>query len=665
MQKFQSVCPFCGTGCSLTLYVENNDIVKVEPNKNAPSNKGMACVKGLSSHEFVKNKERLKKPLIKKNNKFVEFSWDEAIRYVAKNLKQIIKKHGGNSIGILNSSKCTNEENFLMYELASKVLKSPNVDQCARLCHMPSGIAYSKMFGISAMSCSYSDFEKAKAIMICGANPAVQHPIIFNHILNAKRKGVKLIVVDPRKSKTAKSADIHVEIEEGKDDAFYIAICKYLIKNNLIDKEMLRRTKDYDFFIEELKPFGDINELCEYAGVNPNLVEEIGQLIGNNKTIFINGLGLTESAGCVTNVELVGCMALLTGNIGKEGTGVAPLRGQCNVQGASDIQAYYNKKLKYDKNGFPYFEKKFNTALSSTEMVEGILTGQIKALYIMGENPAMSHPNLKLNYKAFKKAEFIVVQDIFMTETAKFADVVLPAASFAEKDGTFTNSERRVQLLEKAVSYNGIEDWKIICMIAKAMGNKKDFNYKNTKQIWDKLRKKIDIYSEITYKKIKQNYGVQFPATKKSEKVLYKSYFYHKEGKAIFPSIRIYPPSMIRNKNFPFRLITAGTLEHFQTGTMSRHCQTLTKINNEPFVNINPKDAKRLKIKDNTMVEITAPNKQKIKAKAKITNDVKENYLFMPVHFNEAKVNLLTSEKLIDISKTPEYKGIIVKIKKI
>jgi len=673
MKKVHSICPFCGTGCSLFLHVDNGKIIKVEGNKESQANRGQLCVKGMYCYQFVQHKDRLKKPLIKKNGKFVEVEWNEAISFVADNFKRILKKHGSKSIGVFNSSKCTNEENYLMYEFATKVLKTQNVDQCARLCHMPSGIAYSKMFGIGAMSCSYKDLLKAKTIMICGANPAEQHPIIFNWIMEAKRNGTKVIVIDPRKTKTAKQADIHVGIEEGKDDAFYIALCKYLIKNRMIDKNMIKRTEDYDFFVEELRPLGDVDALCDYAGVDVKYVKEICDLI-QDKTVFINGLGLTESAGCVTNVELVGCLALLTGNIGKEGAGVAPLRGQSNVQGTSDIQVMYFRKLKNDaKTKACYFEKKFDGSLSSTEMIEGILTDQIKCLYIMGENPAMSHPNLRNNFKAFEKVDFMVVQDIFLTETAEFADVVLPGACFAEKDGTFTNAERRVQLLEKAVSYAGKPDWEIICALGKAMGDKNNFNYKNTKEIWKQIRKNISLYSGITYEAMKNNYGVQFPCFSMkcgndkvcNESRMYENYFYRKSKKALFPAVRIYPPSIKANDKFPYRMITGGVLQQFQTGTMSRHCDKLNKLANEPFIGIHAEDAKELNVKDGDLLELSAPNGESIRAKARISDEVKRKYVFVPVNFKEARVNMLTSEKLIDVSKTPEYKGAIINVKKI
>lgn len=674
MDKHYSVCPYCGTGCSMVLYVDSNKIIKVEGNKDSPVNRGMLCIKGSTVNEFVQHPDRLKKPLIRKDGRLVEVEWGEAIRYVAKSFKRVLNEHGPRSFSILNSARCTNEENFLMYELANKVLKTQNIDQCARLCHMPSGIAYSKMFGIGAMSASYQNLEKSKVIMICGANPAEQHPIIFSWIMSAKKKGAKIIVIDPRRSSTAKQADIYISIEEGKDDAFFIALCKYLVQNGMVDWKMLERCEDYEFFLEELKPLGNIKELCEYCNVDEKYVKEICDLISKGPTTFINGLGLTESAGCVTNVELVGCLALLTGNIGKEGAGVAPLRGQNNVQGATDMQTMYYRKLRFDgKTKACYLDKIFDRSLSSTEMMEAALNGQVKCMYIMGENIAMSHPNASMTIEALKALDFLVVQDIFMTETAEFAHAVLPGASFAEKTGTFTNAERRVQLIHEAVRPIGKPDWEIICLIARAMENKKDFSYKHPKEIFENIKKHIDLYSGLTYEAMEKFHGVQFPCFRIregkqifcNEDMLYKSFFYRKSGKAIFPAVSIYPPSMKTNGDFPFRLITAGVLAQYQTGTMTRRCKTLNKIINESFVGVNAEDAKEMGIKTGDMLEISAPNGKSITAKAKISDEVKRRYVFMPVNFWESRVNMLTSEKLIDISKTPEYKGAIVNIKKV
>ncbi|MEA3378005.1 MAG: molybdopterin-dependent oxidoreductase [Nanoarchaeota archaeon] len=655
MKKIISVCPFCGTGCSIELSVKNNEIVKVEGNKKG-WNKGQTCIKGLACHEFVMHKDRLDKPLIKIGRTFKEVSWSRALNFIAENFK----KYKGSEMGIFNSAKCTNEENFLMYELASE-LGIYNIDQCARLCHMPSGIAYSRMFGIGAMSCSYDDILQASTIMICGANPAEEHPVIFNQILKAKKNGAKIIVVDPRKSKTAQFADIYVNIPEGKDDALYVALCKYLIKNHLIDKNMLKRTENYDFFKEDLVSLGSISKLSNYCGIKENIIGKIAKLI-KKKTIFINGLGLTESAGCITNVVLLGSLALLTGNIGKPGCGVAPLRGKCNVQGASDIQNQYYSKLKSTKKN-SFLEKNYSLGLTSTEMIGGILKDQIKCLYILRENPLLSHPDLTKVVKAFKKIPFLVVQDIFMTETAKYADVILPGTSFAEKSGTFTNAERRIQLLNKAISFKGKPDWQIICGLGKIF-NEKKFQYNTVQEVWNKLKNKIPLYSGITFSKLKMN-NYKYPCHKNSEKRLYAKWFYTRSSKAIFQPVNITPPTIRISKKFPFRLLTVGILSHFRSGTLSRRCSMLSKITNSPYILISKKDAKQYTIKNGDIVKVTGTNGKSIKVQSKISSEAGLGCLILPLHFKEARVNLLTSDKLLDESKTPEFKGAVVNIKKI
>lgn len=647
MPKTNTICPFCGVGCGIILEHDSKKITSLQGNKQSKVNHGMLCIKGLSAHQFVNHKDRLKNPLIRKEGRLVKASWEEALVLISKKLTQIKEEHGPQSIGVFTSAKCTNEENFLAHRLASEVLNTNNIDQCARLCHSATAISLKGLLGNGSCTASFDDLEETEAIMLVGCNPLEQHPMIMPHITKAMSKGAKLIVIDPRKTLTAQKADLFIQLKPGRDDGFLYGVSKYILENNLYDKKFTsKRTENFNSFKQELSVL-DLKGIAEYAGVSQETLKQVAELISSKKTMFLHGMGLTQSHDGVQNVNALVALSLLTGNIGKKGAGLLPLRGQNNVQGASDI-------------GSMFFPGKIAKGLTSVEMIEAILTKEIKAMYIIGENPGLSHPNLKDTRKALKKIPFLVVQDIFPTETTKYAHVVLPGVSYAEKSGTYTNAERRVQLINKAISPVGkaLPDWKIICLIAKNLGGK-GFNYASPKQIFEALTKKIKGYQGITHEKLK-NEGLFWP---KGKRVLYEKGFDTKSGKALFPSIEVSPPMDCLSESCPLELITGRKLAHFQTGTLSKRCPTLVKALPKPFAEINPLDAEKRGIKDGDRIEVYS-ERGKVKLSSKITDDIPEGIVFIPFHFKEAAVNLLTPLLLDPVSKTPEYKASKVNIRK-
>ena len=525
MKNILTVCPYCGTGCNLYLKVLNGMVVGVMSSVSSPVNKGHLCVKGWNTWEFIHHSERLKKPLIKVKGKFKETSWTVALNVVATNFKKIKKKYGADSLGIWGSARCTNEMNYLAQKLARAVLGTNNVDHCARTCHSPTVAGLVRAFGSGAMTNSYDEIPAALGIFAIGSNAPEAHPIIWWRIRTAKDNGAKIIVADPRKTMMAEIADIHLQHYPGTDIPLLNAMMNVIIKEDLHDKAFIKKcTKGF----EELRSIVQ-KYTPEYAqkitGVSSDLIKKAARLYAGLKPLSnIYTLGITEHIVGTENVMSVANLAMLTANIGRASSGVNPLRGQNNVQGACDMAALPNVYPGYQKVDNDDIRKKFEKAwkvklspkpgLTISDMIIQARTGKVKAMYIIGEDPMRSDPNINQVKKALEKLEFLVVQEIFMNKTAEFADVILPGASFAEKNGTFTNSERRIQRVRKAIEPLGHcrPDWKIICDISNRMGYR--MKYKDTDQVMDEIASLTPIYAGISFKRVDKN-GLQWPCLDK------------------------------------------------------------------------------------------------------------------------------------------------------
>jgi len=675
--KILSVCPYCGVGCGVELEVENGKIIKVNPQKDHPVNKGRLCIKGATLLDVVNHPDRLKYPMIKRNGKFERISWDEALDLIAKEFTRIRDTYGKNSIGTFASTKCTNEENYVIQKFARVVIGNNNIDNCTRLCHASTVTGLYEILGKSAMTNSYEDLAESDCILAFGVNPVATQPIGFDAMLNLKKHGGKLIVIDVRKSETAEKADIFVQINPNTDVALAAGMLKIILEEKLEKRDFIKeRTTGFEELLKSLEKF-DLKKVSEITGVKEEVIREVALLYGRaEKAAILFGMGITQQTNGVENVLALTDLVLVTGNFGKPGSGINPLRGCNNVQGSCDVGALPNvypgysslteeTRKKFEKlwkvKGLP-----MSKGLTETEIVEGI-PERIIGMYIIGDNAVMSLPNSNRVKKNLENLGFLVVQDIFMNETAKLAHIVLPAADFAEKTGTSTNSERRVQMVNKAVDApeEAKEDWLIVKLLAERMGFEEQFNYNSSEGIFKEIRKAVPQYSGITYKKL-GNKGIQWPCNKnnpKGTKFLYEKDFGYPGKKAVFYPLSFVGPQEL-NHVYPFNLISYRQLEHFNTGVMTRKAETLNKIKPEPFVEISKEDAEELKINDGEKIKLESPFGE-VEIKAKISERVKKGLVAIPNHFSEAVVNKVIGPFLDPVSKIPAFKFCNVKIVKL
>ena len=677
MKKTLTTCPYCGTGCMFYLVAgDDGTLVGVEPSKEHVVAKGQLCVKGWNAHHFVNHPDRLTQPLIRKNGKMEPASWDEALDIVAGRLKEIQAANGSDSAAFFSSAKTTNEENYLMMKLARAVFKTNNVDHCARLCHSSTVLGLAATFGSGAMTNSISCTEEADCILVTGSNTTEQHPLIGSRIIeNVTKKGAKLIVADNRRIRLARLADIHVRCKNGTDVAFLNGIMNVIIAEGLEDKEFIKsRTENYEELEKVIAAFTP-EKAAEICGITPQEIVDIARMFASaNKAMIVYSMGMTQHTHGVDNVKSCANLAMLTGNVGVSGTGVNPLRGQNNVQGACDMGALNGVYSGYQKvieaAAREKFEKTWGVenlpdkpGLTVTTAIDAAADGNLKALYIMGENPMMSDPDQNHVRKALEKLEFIVVQDIFPTPTSEYADVILPAASYAEKDGTFTSTERRVQRVRKAIEPLGGSraDWEILCDVAQRAGYD-GMKYNSAGEIMDEIAEVTPIYGGISYERIDKA-GLQWPCPDKAHPgtaVLHSGKF--ARGRGMFSPAGYRPSAELPDEDYPFVLSTGRCYFHFHTGTMTRRSQLLDREERFPYVEVSPEDAGKLGITDRSWTYVTT-RRGEVKSMAHVTDVVKKGVLFMPFHFEEAPANLLTINALDPVAKIPEYKVCAAKIR--
>ncbi|MFX0063284.1 MAG: formate dehydrogenase subunit alpha [Candidatus Hermodarchaeota archaeon] len=698
MKEILTTCVYCGVGCNMYLQVDNNRVVGVTPVKNHPVSQGKLCIKGYRMSEFVHHPDRLIKPLIRDNKKdpFREASWDEALDLVAKKLVEIKNKNGPGGLGFFSSAKLTNEENYVMQKLSRAVFKTNNVDHCARLCHASTVVGLAKSFGSGAMTNSINEVLDADCILISGSNTTEQHPVMGAKIYEAVQNGAKLIVVDCRTIQLAEYANYHLKQRPGTDVAWLNSFMHVIIEKGLEDKDFIENhTVDYDklkalVMQDKYKP----ENTEKITGIPARDLREAAIMYAKSKnSSFIYSMGITQHTTGVDNVNSVANLQLLTGNIGRDGTGVNPLRGQNNVQGACDLGALVNVFSGYqavtDPNNRAKMAKAWNISademddkigLTIVEMINAAHDGKIKSLYIMGENPIMSDPNANHVREALAKEElFLVVQDIFMTETAQLANVVLPGVSVAEKDGTFTSTERRVQRVRKAIEPIGDsrQDWWIIGEIAKRAGYD-GLTYSEPKEIMDEITETTPIYGGLIYDRLEE-WGLCWPCPDKSHpgtKYLYKdgNFSQKPNNRAIFWPIEFKEPTEIPDDEYPMVLTTGRLLFHWHTGTMTRRSETLNREYPHPFVEINPADYSKIIGIPKDKVREGYQHAQKVRVSTRrgaieliplVTSKITENTVFIPFHFHEAPANVLTNDALDPQAKIPEYKACACKIEKI
>ncbi|WP_424359548.1 formate dehydrogenase subunit alpha [Methanocella sp. MCL-LM] len=677
LKLVSTICPYCGCGCGINLVEKDGKVVGVEPWKRHPVNEGKLCPKGNFAHEFIHRNDRLTTPLIKKDGKFVPASWDEAISLVASKFKEINSQFGPESMACFASARVTNEENFVMQKFARVALKTPNIDHCARLCHGTSVAGLAKTLGSGAMTNTIKDIADAKLLFIIGTNTFEDHPLIGRRIVQAKERGAKIIVCDPRFNITAKQADIFVQHRSGTDVALLNAMMYTILTEGLENKEFIKaRTKDFETIKAEIMKCSP--EWAEpITGVPADTIKKIARMYATSgASSILFSMGITQHACGTDNVVSVSNLALMCGMIGKPGTGINPLRGQNNVQGACDMGCLPNVVSGYQAVINDELRKKYAAAwgvadlpnkvgLTIVEVMNAIDAGKVKSLYIMGENPMVSDPDINHVKHALQSVNFLVVQDIFMTETAELAHVVLPAAAYAEKEGTFTSTERRVQLLKKVVTPPGQakEDWEIICAIAKKMGVA-GFDFKSAGEIFEEVRKVTPQYAGMTWERLKKPEALHWPCPATDHPgtpILHTVKFTHPDGLGIFFPVSFKPPAEVPDAEYPLLLTTGRMIFHYHTGSMTRRSATLDSEVKTGFVEINPVDAKALGVKMGDKVKV-ASRRGEIEIAAKVTPNIMKGIIFIPFHFHECSANILTNPALDPFAKMPELKACAAKI---
>ncbi len=678
MSRILTTCIYCGCGCGLYLETENGRVVGSYPSGKHPVSRSALCVKGWNSYEFVNKLDRLKTPLIRRNGGLEEAGWEEALELIAGKLSGIKEETGPDSLAFLSSAKTTNEENFLMMKLARAVFKTNNVDHCARLCHASTVVGLKATFGSGAMTNSIGEFEGADCFLVTGSDTTEQHPLIGSRIINAVRdRGAKLIVVDPRKIELTKHAALHLRQDNGTDVAWINGMMNVIIAEGLYDKEFVEgRTEKFDELrklVEDYPP----ERVEEITKVPAEFLIEAARLYARSpRAMIVYSMGITQHTTGVDNVKSLANLAMLTGNVGKESTGVNPLRGQNNVQGACDLGALPNVFSGYqsvsDEAARERFEKAWGVSnlpstpgLTVTEIFHRALEGKVRGVYIMGENPVISDPDANHLRSALEKLDLLVVQDIFLSDTARYADVVLPAAGFAEKDGTFTNTERRVQKIRRAIDPPGEArpDWRILGDVAARCGYG-GMVYDHPSRVMDEIAELTPIYGGMSYDRL-EPFGLQWPCPDGDHPgtpFLHQGAF--AKGKGTFMPCPYLAPAELPDEVYNFTLSTGRVYWHWHTGTMTRRTSTLEREAPSAYVEIHPRDAERLRLKPGEMVKVSS-RRGEIEISVRITKKVKEGSVFIPFHFREAAANVLTNPAVDPVAKIPEYKVCAVKIEKI
>ncbi len=677
VEKVQTTCPYCGVGCQMNLHIKDNKVIKITGTEDVAPNFGSLCVKGRFGYDFINRPERLSAPLIKEGGSLRNASWDEALSLVAKRLGDIKSQYGPDSIGIFSSAKITNEENYIAQKFARAVVGTNNVDHCARLCHASTVAGLAAAFGSGAMTNSIADIEKSELILVTGSNTTEAHPIISSYIKRAVELGrTNLIVIDPRKIELTKFATLWLRQNLGTDVAWANGMMHVIISEALYDKKYVEdRTEGFDELQKTVEKY-DPEFVSKITGIPADDIIKAARMYANSQpaSIFF-AMGITQHTTGTDNVKSMANLAMLCGNVGVPGGGVNPLRGQNNVQGACDFGALPNVFSGYQPVGDPTVREKMEKAwgvkglpetlgLTITEMVTGAAQGKLKALYIIGENPLVSDPDINHVEPALKNLDLLVVQDIFLSDTAQIADIVLPSASFAEKNGTFTNTERRVQLVRKAIDPPGKakQDWEIICDLSNRMGY--PMEYIDSKAIMEEMNSVTPSYAGISSSRLEKG-GLHWPCPTPDHPgtpILHVDKF--TRGRGHFHAIEYIPPAEVPDDDYPLYLTTGRVLYHFHTRTMTMQSEGLNERAPECFVEISAQDARDYNIKQGDLVRVSS-RRGEIQAMATVSDRAKKGTLFIPFHFAKAAANRLTNPALDPIAKIPEFKVCAIRIEKV
>jgi formate dehydrogenase major subunit len=689
-RKVDSVCPYCGVGCLLTYHVKDDKILRVE-GRDGPANFSRLCVKGRYGFDYVNHPQRLMKPLIRKqgvpkglnehfdpsdpSKMFREASWEEAMQFAVGGLKTIKNESGGAGLAGFGSAKGSNEEAYLFQKLVRAGFGINNVDHCTRLCHASSVAALLEGIGSGAVSNQVEDVKHAEVFMVIGSNPTTNHPVAATFMKNAIRDGKKLILLDPRKTQIARYASHHLQFNASTDVTLLNSMLNVIIDEGLTDETFIaERTTDYEELKANVADYSP-EKTAGVTGIDAATVREVARLFAKAKgSMIFWGMGISQHIHGTDNSRCLIALSMITGQVGRPGTGLHPLRGQNNVQGASDAGLIpmmfpdYQRVDNAEANAWfsEYWGAELDkkAGLTVVEIMHAVLEGQIRGMYVMGENPAMSDPNLNHARAAMAALEHLVVQDMFLTETAAFADVVLPASGWAEKDGTVSNTDRRVQLGKAAVPLPGEarQDLWIIRDIGKGLGL--DWNYTHISEVYDEMRQAMPSITGITWDRLNEASSVTYPcadAADPGQGVVFVEDFPTANGRARLVAAKSIPPDEQPDDEYPLILITGRQLEHWHTGSMTRRASVLDAIEPVPVIYVNSEDLDRLGVQAGD--EIVARSRRgEIRAYARPDGALKRGEVFIPFCYHEAAANLLTNEALDPFGKIPEFKFCAIKL---
>lgn len=689
-RKVDSSCPFCGVGCQMTYHIKDDKILYVE-GRDGPANKGRLCVKGRYGFDYIHHPHRLTKPLIRRddspksaefsmdpndvNKIFREATWEEALDLAAQGFNKIRDNKGPNALAGFGSAKGSNEEAYLFQKLVRTGFKTNNVDHCTRLCHASSVVALLECLGSGAVSNPVSDVDKAEVIVVIGSNPTVNHPVGATFMKNAMRRGTKLVLMDPRTTDLSRQATHHLAFKPGSDVPMLNAMMHTIIEENLIDEDFIaKRTEGFDAMKEHLKAYTP--EMMEpICGIPAETLKEVARLYATSKgSMILWGMGVSQHVHGTDNARCLISLALMTGQIGRPGTGLHPLRGQNNVQGASDMglipMVFPDYQSVSDEKAHAYFEELWGSELDKepgltvVEIMGAIHDGDLNGLYVMGENPAMSDPNANHARQSMASLDHMVVQDIFLTETAYLADVVLPASAYAEKTATFTNTDRLVQIGRQVVPPPGDarQDLWIIQEMARRLGL--DWNYNDSSDVFEEVRKAVPTMAGMTWERLEKESAIVHPCLNEGdpgEDIIFTEEFESENGLGKFVPADIIPPAERPDEEYPFVLITGRMLEHWHTGSMTRRSNVLDALEPEAVATINPHSLQEMGITPGELITLST-RRGEISMIARADEAVPTGAVFMAFCYYEAAVNKLSNDILDPAAKIPEFKYCAVKV---
>lgn len=670
----RTVCSYCGVGCNLDVSVKGREVLSIRAPWDAEVNKGHTCLKGRYAFGFYKHPDRLRTPLIRQNGELVPVSWEAAYDYIAEKLTAIKAQHGPDAISGISSSRCTNEENYLMQKFIRAVVGTNNIDCCARVCHSPTAWGMQQSFGTGAATNSVADLEFTDCMLVIGANPTSAHPVTGAKIKQQAMKGKTLIVVDPVKTVLAGLAHYHLQLRPGTNVALLNMMLYFIVEAGLVDFQFIEtRCEEYDSFLAQIRQL-DIARMEAITGVPAEKVKAAAlAYAGANNAMSFHGLGVTEHSQGAKAVMLISNLAMITGNIGRPGVGVNPLRGQNNVQGSADMGCQPHQGAGYFDMSKPEYQAYYTQAYGVPspvskgkkipEMYEAMLAGDIKALWVMGEDMAQTDPNTHHVVSALSKLDLLVVQEIFLTETAKLAHVVLPGASFLEKSGTFTNGERRIQRVNAAVPpLPGTKtDGQILVEMMNHMGYEQPVYAPDT--MLEEISAVVPFFAGVTWNNLGTQ-GLQWPVVKGGvdTKILHTETFKRGKGKFHYFDFAESAELEAHAAQYPFILTTSRDLVHYNAGTMTRRTSNSVIVDKDVLL-INPIDAEQKHVQDGDTVRLFS-DRGEVDLLVEVSDKVKPGILFTTFHFPEQMVNNITSNVCDADTLCPEYKVVAVDVEK-